>query len=153
MEVKATTTPPSKKDHVTNDLNEKKEKKIVSIRKNGGSDEQAQWAMEIYKQCGDIMAVYTVEAESGFRHDIVSKPNRNGSRDYYLFQFNSTYHGDWIKTPEAKNPERQIERGCGIWHDAVRRKKLRTTWYGYNNIVSNPKAMQNVKSRFTVTYE
>lgn len=107
--------------------------------------------MAIYKSCGyDLEAVYTVEAESGFRHDVVSVKNSNGSRDYYLFQFNSTYHWPFISSEESKDPYKQIEYGCNLWNGYKEKGiPLGTRWYAYNVIHKRP----GVKDRFIITYE
>lgn len=128
----------------------KENKAIVRIEKIGGSEEQAQWAMEIYKQCGTIDAVYTVEAESGFRHDVVSAANSNGTRDYYLFQFNSQWHWPFISSVEGKDPYKQIEYGCNLWRGYVEKGiPLGSRWYAYNVIHKRP----GVKDRFIIHYE
>lgn len=123
-------------------------KPIISIKKKGASEEQNRWVMEVYRQCGSLDAVYTVEAESGFRHDVVSKQNKNGSRDYYLFQFNSQYHKDFISSPESKNPYTQIQRGCEMWQKAKKQGRLATTWYGH--AVRNS---HGVTKNFIISYQ
>ena len=97
------------------------------------------------------MAVYMVEAESGFIADRVSPKNKNGTRDHLLFQFNSQYHSKFIKSNPT--PEQQIEYGCSLYKQYKAKGLLANRWYGYRNIIMNPKAMNNVKNRFLITYE
>jgi len=71
---------------------------IAGIRKIGGSDEQARWAMQIYRECGnDFDAVLMVEGESGFVLTKRSnKPNNNGTFDWGLFQFTERYRSHFL---------------------------------------------------------
>lgn len=107
--------------------------------------------MAIYKQCGyDINAVFMVEAESGFRKDIVSKANKNGTRDYGLFQYNSQYHKPFINSPEFKDAYKQITYGCKLYKGyKAQGIPLGKRWFAYNVIHKRP----GVKDRFTIVYE
>lgn len=99
--------------------------------KHGASDEQNAWIMYAFVRCG-LDCVKTWEAESGWRKDIVSKANRNGSRDYGLCQVNSQYHSKFIKSPDFQDPYKQLDYCIGIWNDAMKKGRIKTTFYGYN---------------------
>ncbi len=60
--------------------------------------------------------------------------NNNGTTDHGLCQLNSAYHGGFIASPSFKYWNRQLEYCAKVWHNAKRRGKLRTTFYGYNHI-------------------
>lgn len=94
-----------------------------------------------------------VESESGFIADRISPRNKNGTRDKGLFQLNTQYHYKFINSREFIDPYNQITYGCSLWRQYKQKGILRKRWYGYNNIISNPKAMENVKNRFTIVYD
>lgn len=97
--MKATTTPPPKKEHATNDLNEKKEKKIVRVFKHRASDEQNAWIMYAFVRCG-LDCVKTWEAESGWVLQSIANPNKSGllagTRDMGACQLNWQFHFDFV---------------------------------------------------------
>jgi len=133
-----------------------KEREILSITKNGASKEQNEWIKYAFSRCG-LDCVTTWQAESGWvlerRGNTI---NANGTRDYGLCQMNSLYHSKWIfkngKNGEFsehfKNPYQQLDRCIGIWNDAKKRGRLKTTFYAYN--VRNTKGVLN---QFTIIYK
>ncbi len=165
-------------------------KKKVRVEKLGGGDEQQELVNYAYERCGKD-CVLTFQAESGWRKDIVSRPNSNGTRDTGLCQMNEQYHSEYVygvdyKTLKAQrqsvkdfayikgvtkngktytfrgvvynkdtaitahenaikvlentqtftdsfnDPYNQLDRCIGIWHDAIKKGRIKTTFYGYN---------------------
>lgn len=83
----------------------------------------------------------TWQAESGWILDRKGNSvNKDGTRDWGYCQMNSRYHAHWIfkngKNGEFsdhfKNPQQQLDRCIGIWNDAKKRGRLKTTFYAYN---------------------
>lgn len=107
------------------------------MHKKGASDEQNQWIRYAYDRCG-ADCVLTWEAESGWRKDITSKANSNGTRDHGLCQLNSQYHKKFIQSEAFKDPYKQLDYCIGVWNDAVKKKRLKTTFYAYNVINKRP---------------
>lgn len=112
-------------------------KEIVRVEKVGGGSEQQEWVNYAYQRCGGE-CVLTFEAESGWRKDIVSQPNGNGTRDYGFCQLNSQYHSSFIKSEAFKDPYAQLDYCIGVWWDAKNKKRLKTTFYGFNVINKKP---------------
>jgi hypothetical protein len=83
--------------------------------------------------------ISTLEAENGlFSIDRVSKPNRNGTKDYGLCQLNSRYHSNFIKSADFKDYKKQIDYCWKVY------QKRPTAFYGYYK-------REKVKSRFYLT--
>jgi hypothetical protein len=102
------------------------------IRKKGASSEQNQWIQYAYERCG-LDCVLTFEAESGWillRESI--KANRDGTRDFGVCQLNSRYHKKFINSQDFQNPYKQLDYCIGVWNDAIKRGRIKTTFYGYN---------------------
>lgn len=77
--------------------------------------------------------MFTLEAENG-RWDINAiNRNRNGSFDKGLCQLNSQYHSPFINSKEFKDWRKQIDYCWGVWQDAIKKGRIRTTFYGYNH--------------------
>lgn len=68
---------------------------LVNVSVEGKTFSKCELARELVKQGYEKSAlgnwVCLVQAESGFRTDIVGKPNKNKSVDYGLFQINDKY--------------------------------------------------------------
>jgi hypothetical protein len=103
----------------------------MAITKIGASEEQNQWINYAYNRCG-IDCVKTWEGESGWRLNIVSKPNTNGTKDYSLCQLNSQYHWDFINSEAIKDPYKVLDYCIAVWNDAKKKGRLKTTFYAYN---------------------
>ncbi|XP_068632596.1 lysozyme-like [Battus philenor] len=95
--------------------------------------------------------VCLVEKESGRRTHIVSKPNRNGSRDYGLFQINDMY---WCS--KTNKPGKDCNVTCkqittnNISRAAACAKKIYqrhgfNAWYGWKNHCRG-KALPNISA-------
>lgn len=124
----------------------------MGIHKVGGSDEQARWAMQIYRECGnDLDAVLMVEGESGFVLNAYNK-NKNGTTDTGLFQLNNQFNGKFIRSKDFKDPYKQITYGCDKWRSVKHKPASKSPWYAYRNIASNPKARVDITNRFDITY-
>ena len=107
------------------------ERKITRILKNGASYEQQQWIDYAFARCGRD-CIETWQAESGWVLDRVYRKNSNGTRDFGLCQQNSQYHSKFINSPAFKDPYKQLDYCIGIWDDAVKKKRLKTTFYAYS---------------------
>lgn len=129
------------------------------MTKNGASKEQNEWIKYTFARCG-IECVLTFEAESGWILDRKGNTmNKDGTRDFGACQMNSRYHAHWIFkngknekegfSDHFKNPYQQLDRCIGIWNDAKKRRRLKTTFYAYNVINKKP----GVRDRFTYIYQ
>lgn len=117
--------------------------------KIGASHEQNQWIKYAFDRCG-IECIKTWIAESGFVLDRKSNSvNYDGTRDYGICQMNSRYHKQFIFknkkhgsfSQEFLDPYKQLDRCIGIWNDAMKKNRIKTTFYGYN--VRNTKGVLN----------
>lgn len=130
-------------------------KKIVSITKNGASDEQNKAIARVVRECGSIDAIFMIEAESGWIVDIIAK---NG--DAGLWQWSPIWNALHAKHTNL-NWEYQIKTGCKKFRaladvNEVRYSKLwgdwRTKegayWHGMANAYS-----PGVLKRFTIITE
>ena len=120
-----------KKEEVVDD------RPVTWVEKIGGGEEQQAVINYAYARCGEE-CVLTWEGESGWRKDIVSKANSNGTRDHGYCQLNSQYHKPFINSEEFKDPYKQIDYCISVWNDAVKKGRLKTTFYAYNIINKRP---------------
>jgi hypothetical protein len=96
-------------------------------------NEVVNYAYEISSHNKEFL--YTLKAENGtFDPERISKPNKDGYRDYGLCQMHYPYHKEFIDSPEFHDWKLQLLRCWQIYEDAGRRGRLRTTFYGYNKI-------------------
>ena len=146
VDTKPNQVPQEKKKPLTDDLNKKTEKKVKRVYKVGASDEQNAWIMYAYERCG-IDCVRTFEAESGWRIDVVSKANRNGTRDHGACQLNSQYHKKFINSPDFQDPYKQLDYCIGVWNDAIKKGRMKTTFYGYN-VRNTTGPMRNIQIEY-----
>lgn len=130
-------------------------KKIKSIRKIGASEEQNYWIRETLIQCGSIDAIFLIEAESGWRVDVIAK---NG--DAGLWQWSPIWNPIHAKKKNL-NWEYQVKIGCAKFRALAdvnevryskRWKDWRTGdgayWHGMANAYS-----KNVINQFEVITE
>lgn len=117
------------------------------MRKKGASEEQQQWIAYAFARCG-LECVLTFEAESGWVLTAKNTKNKNGTFDQGLCQMNSQYHIAFIRSSAMQDPYKQLDRCIGIWKDAVKKGRLKTTFYAYNVINKKP----GVRDRFTYIY-
>jgi len=96
----------------------KKEKtSCATIRRKDGSWDQNKILQEACNISeGDLDFVKTLLAENG-RVDpfLVSKPNSDGTTDHGLCQFNSYWHGDFIKSKSFQYWDLQLKRCWDIY--------------------------------------
>jgi hypothetical protein len=57
---------------------------------------------------------------------------KNGYYDYWLCQLNYQYHKPFIDSEDFKSWEKQTEYCISVWNDAVKKNRLKTTFYAYN---------------------
>jgi len=81
-------------------------KKIISIKKHGASEEQNQAINRVLRECGSLDAVLLIEAESGWRLDIVGFTG-----DIGLWQWSPRWNGKHGRK-ENRNWDYQIRVGC-----------------------------------------
>lgn len=98
----------------------------VYVKKDVGEDQQQYVRIASQISNNDLDFLLTLEQENGLwtpnrKHPI----NSNGSRDYGFCGLNSTYHWDFIKSPDFKDPEKQL-RYC---YEVFRSRP--TAFYGY----------------------
>lgn len=89
--------------------------------------------------------VLTFEAESGWRMEAKNTSNKDGTYDFSLCQLNSRYHKQFILSSVSKNPYTMLDYCIGVWHDAKKKGRLKTTFYAYNVINRIP----GVRNNFT----
>lgn len=88
--------------------------------------------------------VLTLEGENGLwtpdrRSMILWK---NGHYDYWLCQLNTQWHAPFVNSPEFKDAYKQIDYCFGVWQDAFKKGRIKTTFYAYN-----------VRNRYVVRFE
>jgi len=81
-------------------------KKIVSIKKHGASDAQNAAIARVVRECGSIDAVFLIEAESGWRLDIIGF-----SGDIGLWQWAPRWNAKHGRK-ENRTWDYQIKVGC-----------------------------------------
>ena len=64
----------------------------------------------------------------GFNKDIVSITN-----DHWLCQLHYTWHKTFIDSKDFKDPIKQANYCVGVRKDAVKKHRLKTTFYAYNH--------------------
>jgi len=83
----------------------------------------------IFYSWGWIDMVTTMIGENwGFNKDIVSITN-----DHWLCQLNYKRHKDFINSPWFRDPVTQANYCVEVWHDAIKKNRLNTTFYAYNH--------------------
>lgn len=117
------------------------------MRKKGGSEEQQKWIAYVFSRCG-VECILTFEAESGWRYEAKNTKNKNGTYDISFCQLNSQYHSKFIHSTEFKKSYNVLDYCVGVWNDAKKKRKLRTTFYAYNVINVRP----GVRDRFDFIY-
>lgn len=115
-------------------------------KKNVGEDVQ-KLIQYTFERCGEE-CVLTFEGESGWRYDAKNR-NRNGTFDIGYCQLNSQYHIKFIRSHHFKDKYQVLDYCINVWHDAVKKKRLRTTFYAYNIINKRP----GVRDRFEFLYK
>lgn len=66
--------------------------------------------------------ILTRNAENGgWNKDRMSGKNKNWTRDYWFCQLNSTYHRDFISSPEFVDPYKQLDYCLSVRLDAKRK--------------------------------
>jgi len=131
-------------------------KKIVSITKNGASDEQNKAIARVVRECGSLDAVFLIEAESGWRLDVTGFSGDKG-----LWQWAPKWNMPIIRDAAFNTWDYQIRVGCAKFRSLAdvnevryssRWKDWRTKegayWHGMANAYS-----PGVLSRFTVVTE
>ena len=103
---------------------------VLTDPKNKYKTPYAVYALQVSK--GDQDFLKTLIAESGLRPDAVNTHNRSGYRDSGVCQINRQYHSKFIDSPDFKDWKKQIDYCWGVYSDAVKRGKIKTTFYGYN---------------------
>ena len=106
------------------------------VRKVGASPEQQEIINYAYEISKEINFIYTLEAENGTYgiHRVSKNIGANGYRDVGLCQLNRQYHSPFIDSDEFNDYRAQIRYCWAVWQDAVKKGRLNTTFYGYNNI-------------------
>ena len=87
---------------------------INAPKKKGAGVEQQKLIDYAWFISGDRDFVYLIEAESGWR-DIVSAPNRDGTRDHGYAQINEYWHKNIVADPRFKDPYWQIEQAYKLY--------------------------------------
>lgn len=79
----------------------------------------------------DFIATLDKENAGTWDVNIKSKPNKNGTYDKGICQFNSGYYSHYYKLPEWNNPEWQVNRCFEEFSSAVKRGTIYTKFYAY----------------------
>lgn len=116
-------------------------------KKNIGEDVQ-KMIQYAFDRCGEL-CVLVFEAESGWRYDAKNTKNKNGTYDISYCQLNSQYHLRFIKSVHFKDKYKVLDYCIGVWHDAKKRGKLKTTFYALGVVNTHP----GVKDRFEYLYK
>ncbi len=106
------------------------------MRKIGATPAQQKIIDYAYAYTRSKDFIYTLEAENG--HWDPNRPSiavgSNGYRDVGLCQLNRKYHSNFIDSKDFGDYKKQIKYCWEVWKDAEKKGRLRTTFYGYNNI-------------------
>lgn len=108
--------------------------KVYQKKGNFPEDKQAIIAHASRISGNNLDFIATLDKENAGTWDvnIISKPNRNGTYDKGLCQFNSAYYSHLYELPEWNNPEWQINKCYDLYTYAILKGKIKTTFYGYN---------------------
>lgn len=65
--------------------------------------------------------------------------------DFGICQLNYKYHKDFINSDNFKDPYKQIDYCLEVWQDAIKKWRLKTTFYAYKNRMANKVRFENLK--------
>lgn len=103
-------------------------------KKNFPADknEIIKFASKISNNNLDFIATLDKESAGSWDVNIKSKPNKNKTYDKGICQFNSAYYKHYYNDPNWSNYEWQITKCWHLYDSAIKRGKIKTTFYGYN---------------------
>lgn len=65
--------------------------------------------------------------------------------DFGICQLNKKYHKDFINSQEFQDPYKQVDYCFGVWQDAIKKWRLKTTFYAYRHRLANIERFENLK--------
>lgn len=115
-------------------MQRKREKVYTTWVKTTAGEDQNQYIRIASKISNNHLDfILTLNAENGlWTPDRISKPNRNGTRDYGFCQLNSTYHWNFIQSDGFKDPHTQLQYCWDLYKGYEKRGIVGKRFYGYN---------------------
>lgn len=65
--------------------------------------------------------------------------------DFGICQLNKKYHKDFINSKEFQDPYKQVDYCFGVWQDAIKKWRLKTTFYAYRHRLALIDGFENLK--------
>lgn len=65
--------------------------------------------------------------------------------DFGICQLNKKYHKSFINSKEFEDPYKQVDYCFGVWQDAIKKWRLKTTFYAYRHRLALIDGFENLK--------